>query len=89
MPPPGDLAEPGVEPAPPALQVHTLPLSHQGSPDHVYVELSDLAQRNKSNTMEKRQSLQLMILKQLDIDMQKHESRQTSHPLQKLTQNRS
>jgi len=34
-PPPGDLSNPGIEPAapvPPALQVDSLPLSHKGSP---------------------------------------------------------
>jgi len=34
-PPPGDLADPGVEPTSPkspALQVDSLPLSHKGSP---------------------------------------------------------
>ena len=29
---PGDLPDPGIEPAFPALQVDSLPLSHQGSP---------------------------------------------------------
>ena len=84
MPSPGDLAEPRIEPASPALQVDILPLSHQGSPDHVSTELSDLSQRNKSNAIEKRQSLQLMILEQLDIDMQKHESRQRLHTLYRI-----
>ena len=32
FPPPGDLANPGIEPASPALQVDSLPLNHQGSP---------------------------------------------------------
>ena len=32
-PPPGDLPNPGIEPAAPALQEASLPLSHQGSPD--------------------------------------------------------
>ena len=32
-PPPGDLPDPGIEPRAPALQVDTLPLSHQGSPN--------------------------------------------------------
>ena len=31
-PPPGDLPDPGIEPASPALQADSLPLSHQGSP---------------------------------------------------------
>ena len=31
-PPPGDLPDPGIEPVAPALQVDSLPLSHQGSP---------------------------------------------------------
>ena len=30
-PPPGDLPDPGIEPAPPALQANSLPLSHRGS----------------------------------------------------------
>ena len=34
-PPPGDLPDPGIEPESPALQVDSLPLSHQGSPKHV------------------------------------------------------
>ena len=32
FPPPGGLPNPGIEPASPALQVDSLPLSHQGSP---------------------------------------------------------
>ena len=32
MPPPADIANPGIEPAPPALQVNSLPLSYQGIP---------------------------------------------------------
>ena len=32
FPSPGDLPEPGIEPASPALQADSLPLSHQGSP---------------------------------------------------------
>ena len=31
FPPPGDLPDPGIEPVSPALQVDSLPLSHQGS----------------------------------------------------------
>ena len=31
-PPPGDLPDPGIKPGSPALQVDSLPLSHQGSP---------------------------------------------------------
>ena len=31
FPPPGDLPDPGIEPASPALQVDSLPLSHQES----------------------------------------------------------
>ena len=33
-PPPGDLPNPGIEPKSPALQVGSLPLSHQGSPEY-------------------------------------------------------
>ena len=39
FPPPGDLPDPGIEPASPAfpaLQADFLPLSHQGSPQTVY-----------------------------------------------------
>ena len=32
FPPPGDLPDPGIEPASPALQADSLPLSHRGSP---------------------------------------------------------
>ena len=32
FPPPGDLPHPGIEPASPALQADSLPLSHLGSP---------------------------------------------------------
>ena len=31
-PPPGDLPDPGIDPASPALQLDSLPLSHRGSP---------------------------------------------------------
>ena len=37
FPPPGDLSDPGMEtasPVSPALQVDSLPLSYQGSPDN-------------------------------------------------------
>ena len=33
-PPPGDLPNPGIEPASPALQADSLPLSHQGNLRH-------------------------------------------------------
>ena len=32
FPPPGDLPHSGIEPESPALQTHSLPLSHRGSP---------------------------------------------------------
>ena len=32
FPPPGDIPDPGIEPASPVLQADSLPLSHQGSP---------------------------------------------------------
>ena len=35
FPLPGDLPNPGIKPTCPALQVNSLPLSHQGSPDRV------------------------------------------------------
>ena len=31
-----DLPDPGIEPMPPALQADSLPLSHRGSPKHIY-----------------------------------------------------
>ena len=34
--PPGDLPNPGIESASPALQVDSLPMSHLGSPPHIY-----------------------------------------------------
>ena len=37
FPPPGDLPDPGVEPASPALQAYSLPLNHSGSPGVRYV----------------------------------------------------
>ena len=40
LPPPGDLPDPKIEPASPAtsaLQVDSLPLSHQGSPDILHI----------------------------------------------------
>ena len=36
---PGDLPEQGFEPVSPALQAVSLPLSHQGSPNNVYVQV--------------------------------------------------
>jgi len=36
FPSPRDLSDPGIEPASPARQVHSLPLSHWGSPDQKY-----------------------------------------------------
>ena len=40
VPSPGDLPCPGIESTSPALQVDSLPLSHQGSPGHtVYLQL--------------------------------------------------
>ena len=48
FPPPGDLPDPGIEPMSPALQVDTLPLSHQGSPKKTLLSshpLSTLAPR--------------------------------------------
>ena len=32
-PPPGDLPNPGIKPASPALQANSLPMNHQGSPE--------------------------------------------------------
>ena len=43
FPPPGDRPKPGTEPASPALQVDSLPLSQRGSPlthTHVYLFIS-------------------------------------------------
>ena len=40
LPSPGDLPDPGVEPRSPALQVDTLPLSHQGSPLELFLTLT-------------------------------------------------
>ena len=37
FPPPGDLPDPGIEPASPALQPDSLPLNHLGSPFSVFV----------------------------------------------------
>ena len=34
FPPPGDLLEPGIELVSPVLQVDSIPLSHQGSPEN-------------------------------------------------------
>ena len=45
-PPPGDLPDPGIEPASPAapaLQADSLPLSHQGSPASILLPLKSLA----------------------------------------------
>ena len=39
FPPPGDLPDPGTEPASPALQADSLPLSHLGGPKIVQVYL--------------------------------------------------
>ena len=35
-PSPGDLPDSGVEPMSPALQVDSLPLTHQGKPSYIY-----------------------------------------------------
>ena len=35
FPSPGDLPDPGIEPASPALQKDSLPLNHQGNPNSV------------------------------------------------------
>ena len=42
FPSPGDLPDPGIEPASPALQVDSLPLSHQGSPFGMYLGLKEV-----------------------------------------------
>ena len=39
--PPGDLPDPGIEPVSPALQVDSLPLSHQGSPNKYAIFISN------------------------------------------------
>ena len=46
-PPPGDLPEPGTEPAAPALQTESLPLSHWGSP---FLTIKRLAYTNGVQT---------------------------------------
>ena len=38
MPSPGDLPNPGIKPTSPASQADSLPLSHQGSPQHKYMK---------------------------------------------------
>ena len=38
FPSPGNLADSGIKPEFPALQVNSLPLCHQGSPRNEYVE---------------------------------------------------
>ena len=45
-PPPGDLPDPGIEPASPALQADSLPLSHQGSLQNP-VDISKKKKRNQ------------------------------------------
>ena len=35
FPSPGDLPDPGIEPASPTMQANSLPLNHQGSPEKV------------------------------------------------------
>ena len=50
-PPPGDLPDPGIEPASPAspaFQVDSLPLSHQGSPMYLYVTVKSFKQCRSS-----------------------------------------
>ena len=37
--PPGDLPNSGIKPTSPALQANSLPLSYQGSPRYVYMEV--------------------------------------------------
>jgi len=41
-PPPGDLPDPGIEPAAPALQADSLPLSHKGNPKMMTSSFKDL-----------------------------------------------
>ena len=41
FPPPGYFPDPGIEPACPALQVDSLPLSHQGSPGLHHVIIAE------------------------------------------------
>ena len=53
FPPPGDLPDPGIEPASPmspVLQVDSLPLSHQGNSKHLVLWL--LLDTNKINTID-------------------------------------
>ena len=40
FPSPGDLPDPGIEPMSPALQVDSLPPSHQGSPNYIIASLN-------------------------------------------------
>ena len=39
FPPPGDLPDSGINPAAPALQVDSLPLSHRGVQDNIFTYL--------------------------------------------------
>ena len=47
VPMPGDLPDPGIEPASPVLQTYSLPLSHQGSPQEDVVACPKLAAVNR------------------------------------------
>ena len=52
FPSPADLPDPGIEPAPPALEVDSLHLSHQGSPKESPRRASNLADKPVINRIE-------------------------------------
>ena len=49
-PPPGDFSNPGIKPAAPALQVDSLPLSHQGSPRSTWRNIKNIVLHERSQS---------------------------------------
>ena len=49
-PPPGDFSNPGIKPAAPALQVDSLPLSHQGSPCSTWRNIKNIVLHERSQS---------------------------------------
>ena len=66
---PGHLPDPGMEPTSPALQEDSSPLVPPGEPKPMHLWSINLQQGRQECTMEKRQSLQQVVLGKLDSYM--------------------
>ena len=81
---PGHLPDLGMEPTSPALQEDSSPLGPPGKPKPMHLWSINLQQRRQECTMEKRQSLQQVVLGKLASCMRKMQTDRSLTPYTKI-----